>query len=163
MASERGLAVLVLHHTRKMEAEDPIDTISGTLGLAGCADTALVIARTAQGTTLYVRGRDIEEAEHAVIFDKHSCRWTILGYASDVHRSNERGKILSALADASEPMSPLDIALSTGMSPNNVWQLLHKMAQDGEVTKLSRGKYQHPDRAIQTPDKDDKSVRRGEK
>jgi AAA domain-containing protein len=126
MASERGLAVLVLHHTRKMEAEDPIDTISGTLGLAGCADTALVIARTAQGTTLYVRGRDIEEAEHAVSFDKHSCRWTILGNASDVHRSNERGKILSALEEASEPMSPQDIAIGTGMSPNNVWQLLHK-------------------------------------
>ena len=45
LASERGLAVLVLHHTRKMEAEDPIDTISGTLGLAGCADTALIIAQ----------------------------------------------------------------------------------------------------------------------
>ena len=82
LASERGLAVLVLHHTRKMEAEDPIDTISGTLGLAGCADTALIIARTAQGTTFYVRGRDVEEAEHAISFDKHSCRWTILGVQS---------------------------------------------------------------------------------
>ena len=125
LASERSLAILVLHHTRKMKADDPIDTISGTLGVAGCADTALIIARTAQGTTLYVRGRDIEEAEHAVSFDKHSCRWTILGNASEVHRSNERGKILSALDDASEPMSPQDIANSTGMSPNNVWQLLH--------------------------------------
>jgi hypothetical protein len=28
MSRERGLAVLVLHITRKMEAEDPIDTIS---------------------------------------------------------------------------------------------------------------------------------------
>ena len=58
MASERGLAVLVLHHTRKMEAEDPIDTISGTLGLAGCADTALVIGRTAAGNNaLHSRAR----------------------------------------------------------------------------------------------------------
>lgn len=92
LASERGLAVLVLHHTRKMEAEDPIDTISGTLGLAGCADTALIISRTAQGTTFYVRGRDIEEAENAISFDKHTCRWTILGTAAEVHRSNERGQ-----------------------------------------------------------------------
>jgi hypothetical protein len=49
------------------------------------------------------------------------------------------------------------------MPPNNVWQLLHKMGQDGEVTKLSRDKYQHPDRAMPTTDKDDKSVRREEK
>ena len=79
LANEMGVAISVLHHTRKMEAEDPLDTVSGTLGLAGCADTVLVLNRSSQGTTLYVRGRDIEEAEHAVSFDKHACRWTILG------------------------------------------------------------------------------------
>ena len=73
----------MLHHTRKMEAEDPLDTVSGTLGLAGCADTVLVLNRSSQGTTLYVRGRDIEEAEHAISFDKHACSWTILGAASE--------------------------------------------------------------------------------
>ena len=83
LANERGIAIVVLHHTRKMEAEDPLDTVSGTLGLAGCADTVLVLNRSSQGTTLYVRGRDIEEAEHAVSFDKHSCKWTILGSASE--------------------------------------------------------------------------------
>jgi hypothetical protein len=156
MANELGLAVLVLHHTRKMEAEDPIDTISGTLGLAGCADTALVLARTSQGTTLYIRGRDIEEAEHAINFDKHSCRWTILGNASEIHRSNSRGKILAALAEATEPMTPQDIANATGMPPNNIWQLLHKMHQAGEVTKVGRGKYCHPDKEMGGPRKERK-------
>ena len=32
-AGEAGLGVLILHHTRKMESEDPIDSVSGTLGL----------------------------------------------------------------------------------------------------------------------------------
>ena len=79
LANEKGVSIIVLHHTRKMEADDPVDTVSGTLGLAGCADSVLVLNRSSQGTTLYVRGRDIEEAEHAVTFDKHACRWTILG------------------------------------------------------------------------------------
>jgi hypothetical protein len=61
LASEKGVSIIVLHHTRKMEAEDPVDTVSGTLGLAGCADSVLILARSSQGTTLYVRGRDIEE------------------------------------------------------------------------------------------------------
>ena len=76
-ANERGLAVVVLHHTRKMEADDPLDTVSGSLGLTGCADTTLVLLRTSQGTTLYLRGRDIEEAEHAILFDVQTCRWSI--------------------------------------------------------------------------------------
>jgi len=58
LANDRGIAVVVLHHTRKMDAEDPVDQVSGTLGLAGCADTVIVLNRTSNGTTLYGRGRD---------------------------------------------------------------------------------------------------------
>jgi hypothetical protein len=124
------IAILVLHHTRKMEADDPIDTVSGTLGLPGCADTILVLNRTSQGTTLYVRGRDIEEAEHAVTFDKIGCRWTILGDATEVHHSRERGKILEVLLEATDEMGPKEISIATGMPDNNVRRLLHKMVSE---------------------------------
>ena len=61
--------------------------------------------------TLYVRGRDIEEAEHAVTFDKSSCRWNIVGDAADVQRSETRSKILSVLKRAKPTaMGPSDIA-----------------------------------------------------
>ena len=145
LANERGIAILVLHHTRKMEADDPIDTISGTLGLAGCADTALVIGRSSQGTTLYVRGRDVEENEFAVQFDKPSCRWSIIGDAADVQRSETRRHILAALAASDKPMGPKDIAEATGIRENTVKQRLIGMVDDGEVFKQERGKYAHPD------------------
>jgi hypothetical protein len=134
-----------------MEAEDPLDTVSGTLGLAGCADAVMVLNRSSQGTTLYVRGRDVEEAEHAVTFDKTSCRWSILGNATDVHRSNERGKILSVLLEAKSLMGPQDMAAMTAMSRNNVDQLLFKMAESEEVKRCGRGKYRHPDRVDLEP------------
>ena len=139
-----GLAIAALHHTRKMEADDPIDTVSGTLGLAGCADTVLVLNRTSQGTTLYVRGRDVEEAEHAISFDKHACRWTILGDAAEVHRSTERGSILAILREAVEPMGPSEIAAAAEMKVENVKMMLHRMATAGEVEKVGRGQYVHP-------------------
>src|SRR5262245_18295551 len=145
LANDTGVSIVVLHHTRKMEAEDPVDTVSGTLGLAGCADSILVLARSSRGTTLYVRGRGTEEAEHAVTFDKLTCRWTILGTAADVHRSNERASILAALDEATEPMGPSDIAAAVNMPVNNAKQLLHKMANAGEVAKVRRGQYIHPD------------------
>ena len=144
LANERGLAILVLHHTRKMEAEDPIDTISGTLGLAGCADTALVIARSSQGTTLYVRGRDIEEAEHAVTFDKATCRWAILGAAAEVHRSDIRRSILATLEKCGESMTPAEVAAELDADRNTIKQRLHQMFRDGEVEKAGNGRYRHP-------------------
>ena len=135
------------------EAEDPVDTVSGTLGLAGCADSVLVLARSSQGTTLYVRGRDIEEAEHAVSFDKAGCRSTILGNATEVHRSNERNSILAVLDEATDPMGPSDIAAAADMPVNNAKQLLHKMVTAGEVGKVGRGQYVHPSRVNPaTPD-----------
>ena len=147
LANERGVSIIVLHHTRKMEAEDPVDTVSGTLGLAGCADSVLVLNRSSQGTTLYVRGRDIEQAEHAVTFDK-GLPVDNLGDAADVHRSNERGSILAILSEATEPMGPSDIAAAAGVSVNNAKQLLHKMAAAGEVNKAGRGQYVHPDNLV---------------
>jgi AAA domain len=146
-ANKIGIAVVVLHHTRKMEADDPLDSISGSLGLAGCADTSLVLNRTSQGTTLYLRGRDVEEAEHAVSFDPLTCRWTIMGDAAEIHRSESRGAVLAVLEDATETMSPAEIASAACLPKNNVDQQLYRMGKTGEVTKLARGRYAASSRA----------------
>ncbi len=47
-----------------------------------------------------MRGRDIPEIETAVQFDKDTCRWSILGAAAEVRRTDERGEILELLKDA---------------------------------------------------------------
>ena len=151
LAGDRGIAVLVLHHTRKMEADDPLDTVSGTLGLAGCADTVLVLARGSHGATLYARGRDIEEAERAMTFDKATCRWTLLGDAAEVHRSDTRRKILACVRSASEPLSPETIAHQTDIGRGNVDKSLGRMLADGEIIKISRGLYIHPERIDLVP------------
>jgi AAA domain len=140
-ANKLGIAVIVLHHTRKLEADDPLDSISGSLGLAGCADTSLVLNRTAQGTTLYLRGRDIEEAEYAVSFDPVTCRWTILGDAAEIHRSETRGKVLAVLQEAKGPLSPAEIAANAAIGRNTIDQMLSRMKQSGEVINTRRGSY----------------------
>jgi AAA domain/RepB DNA-primase from phage plasmid len=68
-ASDHRLAIVLVTHTRKMEAEDPLESISGTNGVTGAADAVLVLSRGANGTTLYGRGRDIEEIETAMNFN----------------------------------------------------------------------------------------------
>jgi hypothetical protein len=110
LADKYGVAIVLVHHQRKMDAEDPVDTVSGTTGLTGAVDTVLVLNNSGQGMTLYGRGRDIEEIEKAVTFDKDLCIWRVEGEAQDIHRSDERTAIITVLDDATEPLSPQEIA-----------------------------------------------------
>ena len=146
LAGEFNIAIVIVHHTRKSGSDvDPFEKVSGTLGLSGAADAALILDRDGNGATLYGRGRDVEETEVAVSFDKATCRWNILGSAAEVRRTDERSLILTALRESKEPMSPTDIADATRMTNQNVRQLLISMVKVGEVRKLGRARYQHPD------------------
>jgi hypothetical protein len=143
-ATENRVAVLGLHHTKKGGADDPLEALSGSNGLSACADTTIVLDSDQNGRTLYVRGRDVEEKETAVTFTAGN--WTVLGDVSDVRRTDERSKILSALLTADEPMNPKEISVATGNSRNSTDQLLYKMMRAGEVEKAGRGRYIHPNR-----------------
>ena len=157
LASDFSVAVIVVHHVRKgMGDVDPFERVSGTMGLTGAADTTIILDRDGNGCTLYCRGRDIEEYEKAISFNRDTCRWTIQGDASEVRRTDERGSILAVLSDATEPMSPKDIEIATAMKGLNVRQLLYKMARAGDILKVKYGHYVHCDRTdLQTPGNSD--------
>jgi AAA domain len=134
LANEMHFAAVVLHHTRKAEFEDPLDSVSGTLGLVGCADTVLVL----QPSTLYLRGRDVEESEKAISFDRAHCRWKVLGNAAEVKRT--ANQILEAMS-LSEARSVKDISEDTDpkLSSSAVGTYLRRMLKTGEVTQEKRG------------------------
>jgi RecA-family ATPase len=138
-ASEHRLAIVLVTHTRKMAADDPLEAVSGTNGVTGAADAVLVLNRDAKGTTLYGRGRDIEEIETAMRFD--GGRWSILGDADEVRKSDERRKIVAALKQAKDELSPKAIADLTGMKAVNVRVLLGKMVASGEISQPRVGSY----------------------
>jgi hypothetical protein len=140
LAAEFGIAVIVIHHQRKAEADDLFDTVSGTLGLTGAVDTVLIIDRTGNGTILAARGRDIEETSQAVEFD--NCAWRIIGNADFVRVSGERKQVIEVMEEAKgEPMSAQQIARDIGAKANNVTRLLRRLVKDGLVVKQKHGKY----------------------
>jgi RecA-family ATPase len=142
LAGESGAAIVVIHHLRKMKSDEPLDTISGTTGLTGAVDSVLVLRRDSNGTTLYGRGREIEEIDVAVQFNNGN--WKLLGDTATVRRSEEREAILNVLKDAGEPLTPKAIAGALRQPANNIKQLLHKMGAAGEVEKHVRGRYTIP-------------------
>lgn len=165
-ATDHGIAVVGLHHTRKGGADDPLESLSGSNGLSACADTTLVLDRDGNGTTLYVRGRDVDEKETALAFS--GGLWSITGDAAKVRMTTERTAILSALEDATEAMSPGELSIACMVPRNNIDQLLFKMAKAGEVLKAGRGRYVHPQRGdlmagdAASADKEEKKIRKRE-
>ncbi len=85
-----GLTIVVIHHTRKAFADDFIDSISGTHGLAGAADTIIMMSRSrgkGEGI-LRVTGRDVLEADYAVTFRDGA--WSLDGDTLAEARANVR-------------------------------------------------------------------------
>lgn len=141
-ATTHGVAVVGLHHTKKGGADDPLEALSGSNGLSACADTTVVLDQDQNGRTLYVRGRDVEERETAVMFAAGA--WTVIGEAAAVRRSDERSIIVAALTDNGEPMLPADLAAATGQPVNNIRQLLFKMAKKGEIYRIGKRYWTEP-------------------
>jgi hypothetical protein len=150
LSEELGLAIVVTHHDRKMAADDVFDTLSGTLGLTGAVDTILVLTKKGQERALHVRGRDIEEeASLAMNFNPTDCRWSVVGTVAqrdEQAQSAARAKVLDALKEAGAPMGIPDIMLATETDNRHAMDIiLGKMTVVGQIKRVGRGLYCHPD------------------
>lgn len=139
IADDFGLAIVLVHHQRKLVAEDPLDTVSGTLGLVGAADAVLVLKRERgrHDATMFVTGRDIEERELALGWDAQYCHWRVLGSADEYRLSAERSAVMQ-LIEEHGPMTPTqatkaakDVGRNTEI--NAMKQLLWSMSKDGQL------------------------------
>jgi hypothetical protein len=148
LADRSSVPFLLVHHLRKEAAGggDPLESVSGTAAITGCADTVLILKRAPKETlgVLHVRGRDLPEAEIAMQFDPVTGKWLRLLGADDFRRGRERNAIMRVLLDLDEPMSPTEIATAIGKPRGNtasIRMLLKKMRQAGDVIKCADGRY----------------------
>lgn len=146
VADRNHAALLLVHHLNKGTHLDPLDTISGTTGLSGAADTIWVLKkdRGKADAILFATGRDIEEKELALKFDTLTMSWQILGEAEEYRLSEERRQIIQVLKENGGPLSPKEIALALGRPYGAVAKLLHVMVRGGAVKAETYGKYTLP-------------------
>lgn len=80
LADRLDICILVVHHTRKQEAEDTFDAISGTNGLLGAADGAFLLQkekRIANKAKLSITGRDQQDQCLHLEFNKQTLLWEL--------------------------------------------------------------------------------------
>lgn len=81
LADRHRIAVLLVHHLRKMNDDDPMNMISGTTGLSGATDSNFVLRKSKRRentATLYCTGRDIAYRELSLEFSSETHVWNLL-------------------------------------------------------------------------------------
>ena len=79
-ADKNGVCLLLVHHTRKQQAGDKFEMISGTTGLLGCADGAFLLQkekRTDLSATLEIVGRDQPDQKLHLTRDAEKLIWQL--------------------------------------------------------------------------------------
>jgi hypothetical protein len=142
LAKELNLAVVVLHHTRKMAADDPQDLISGTNGLAGVVDSTLVLQQAQSATVLSVRGRRVRAAEWQLVWKDG--RWGIAGLPTLARMSEERLRVLQALRLAGGRLTLQQLVTATKMRDAKLSPLLSDMVANGQIVREKRALYALP-------------------
>lgn len=163
-----GATLVIVHHTRKMGSDDFIDSVSGTQGVAGAADCVLILKRKRLSTdaVLAVTGRDVPEAEYAMVIED-GVLWKLDGIDLDAAAAAARSKsekqadaklgehALTILAFVnSRPTTMVDEAfqmVKAGLEDlsaddivklrDAVGQTLRRLAETDRIIKLGRGLY----------------------
>lgn len=141
-AGAHGIAVLLVHHQRKMAGDGSIfDTVSGTLGLNAAADTVMVLesVKTAQGwiNTLHARGRDMEEDIEVAMELKRPLGWQFMGDAEEFKTSKERQEILEFVRTKGKAgATRKEIADHLIKNMSTTRHLLDKMCAEGQLESV---------------------------
>ena len=163
LADTYRISVLIIHHLRKMRADDPLDEVTGSIGLVGAVDGILILKRERgqQDATLYATGRDIaQEQRLALAFDQVTATWTLVGDRAHIARTKERQDILDLLTEqAPLGMSPRQVAETLQKNYHTVRSLLRKM-EDAREVQHDHNRYRPLERTADAADYSDATVDR---
>ena len=76
IADQLGIAIVLVHHNRKAHDSNPNNLISGTNGIAGCADGLLVFTRNGENAKLHISGRGAPSLE--LNLKREKSKWILL-------------------------------------------------------------------------------------
>lgn len=137
-ADTSRVCLLLVHHTRKQQADDRFDKISGTNGLMGAADGAFLLQkerRTDNAATLDVSGRDLQDQRLYLKRDKERLVWELERRETELHKEPPDPVLeaVAALVTAERPewngtATDLAAALGLDIQPNALAKRLNVRA-----------------------------------
>lgn len=138
-AHEKDIAIILVHHLRKMPDSDPFNRISGSTGLIGAVDGIMVLekeARTDNKAKLYITGRRVRDQVLKLAFEENTNIWRFIEYVKNPLKPLEKliNNILQVLqtekrfkggaSDLLEKIKQIDPDFN--MAPNAMSRLLNE-------------------------------------
>ena len=144
LADKHGICILIVTHLSKLRtSKDPFDSITGSMGQFGTADTAMLLTRKRGAATaiLQTTGRDIEGHSYNLAWSNPG--WSCQGFANEdeVDLSPERLAILQVFKDHGQPVSSGMVAAETGKSVSSTSKLIKKLVEEGFLFPCGYGLY----------------------
>lgn len=97
-AQKKDIAILLVHHLRKMPDSDPINMVSGSTGLLGAVDSILVLekeTRTENKARLYITGRRVRDQVLRLEFEENTNVWRFVEYIT--HTQSQLDKLIKGI------------------------------------------------------------------
>jgi hypothetical protein len=146
-AQDPGATILVNHHVRKEAAADWIDSLSGTFGIAGSADTLILLTRDGHGGRLRGKGRDVEDYDLALAgfpdweLDGGSLEEAASRAQASADRQNlgDRSTKILSLVEVNGSILTAEVALALGITADQASVYLGRLAKSGKIKSTGRG------------------------
>jgi hypothetical protein len=147
-----GMALIGLHHDRKASSDDFVESISGTNGIAGAADTLMVIDRPRNEPEgwLQITGRDVEEETYGLRLTKGN--WDLMG--DDLRQAAKAARTVKATTGLGERSAEIiefvsdhpdgvraDDIVPLGFTPGEARVYLSRLYERGRLARPKRGLY----------------------
>lgn len=146
--ADLGATVIGVHHTRKGETEDFLESASGTNGLTGAADFVMVLDRKRgdDNALLMVTGRDVSEATYRLVVDDglwrpHGTELTEAAEQVQGPRLGAKMQDVLALVNSRDTTSPLDVSQELCIDVGTAGRYLRRLAGYGLIARTQRGCY----------------------
>jgi hypothetical protein len=133
LAANRGVAVVVITHTKKggwSATGDPLEAVLGSQGYAGTADSIMVLKRD-RGEPLgelFVTGREIDtEMKYKIRFDDAACRWLV------GHELTLEQEIMAAVREKPYQLTGASVRNAVGRNEKEVYAALAALEARGQL------------------------------
>ncbi len=140
LAIKHDATILLIDHHKKSNgfSQDVIDDVMGATSKMSVADAAWGLYRDRSGkdAVLKTTGRDVEDREISITFDKESFLWQSHGNANDVKTGTLKGDIADAITEMGGTATTKDIADFVRRPPSNVSRDIRAMLDDNQVARF---------------------------